>query len=58
MAGGYYLFEAFVLGLGPVGALISMPGNVIQALGGGISGIVAYLLLRRSGALDLLNDFS
>ena len=30
----------------------------IQALGGGISGIVVYLLLRRSGALDLLNDFS
>ena len=57
MAGGYYIYEAFFLGLGPVGALASMPGNAIQALGGGACGILVYLLLRRSRALDTLQRF-
>ena len=52
MAGGYYVFEAFVLGFGPVGALASMPGNGIQALCGAIAGTVVYLLLRRNKTLQ------
>ncbi len=51
MAGGYYIFEAFVLGLGPIPALASMPGNALQAACGGVSGTVAYLLLRRNKTL-------
>lgn len=51
MAVGYYLFEAFVLGLGPIPALASLPGNALQAACGGVSGTVAYLLLRRNKTL-------
>lgn len=47
MAGGYYLFEAYALGLGPA-ALLSMPGNAIQAVCGIVSGTSVYLILQRN----------
>lgn len=50
MVAGYCAFDAFALGLG-AGALLGMPGNLIQALGGGISATVAYSLLHRNRAL-------
>lgn len=59
MAAGYCAFDAFALGLG-AGALLGLPGNLIQALGGGVSAVVAYSLLRRNKALgtrlEHLND--
>ena len=47
MVFGYCGFEWVVLGLGPA-AIAGMPGNLIQALGGGSAAIAVYLLMQRN----------
>lgn len=45
MVGGYFAYEAFVLGYG-MGALASVFGNCLQALSGIIGGTALFLALR------------
>ena len=44
---GYCGFEWFILGLG-LAAVAGMPGNIIQALCGGVAAIAIYLLMQRN----------
>jgi uncharacterized membrane protein len=46
MIGGYYVAEAFIMGLGTAAAAAEVPGNIIQVVGGLIVAIPASLLLR------------
>ena len=50
MAGGYYIYEAYFLGLGSA-ALLSMPGNALQAAFGICSATAVFSLLRRNSLL-------
>ncbi len=53
MAGGYFLYESLVLGVGPA-ALASVPANLVQGAVGVAAGVAAALLLDRGGVLDRL----
>lgn len=50
---GYYLFSAFVLGMGPVAALVDIPFNVVQTAFGIIG---AALLQPVMGKIPLLRE--
>lgn len=50
MVFGYCGFEWFILGLGPAAAA-GIPGNVIQAVGGCVSAVAVYLLMRSNKTL-------
>lgn len=42
MVGGYYVFEAFVMGYGAEGSLVNIPYNGIQGVLGVIGGVLIY----------------
>ncbi len=47
MIGGYYLGEAFLMGVGPIAALEEAPGNLFQVAAGGIIGMpIAWVIHR------------
>ncbi len=46
MVGGYYLCESTFLGYGFIGALGSIPGNTIQAVGGLVIACAIYLPIK------------
>ena len=48
------LFAALLLGKG-IGAAASIPGNLVQGAMGLVIGLVLFVLLKRSKALDKLN---
>ena len=47
MVGGYYVCEAFILGYGAIGAAASIPGNLIQALGGLAVSLLIYAPVKK-----------
>ncbi len=52
MVGGYFLFESLFLGYG-MGALASVPGNVLQGICGTVIGTAAYAVLKKGRALPI-----
>ena len=57
MVGGYYIVEAVFMGYGFGGALASVPGNVVQAVFGIISGvIITEVLLNVKATQRFLNQ--
>jgi len=48
MVSGYFITEAYVMGLGPVSAAVEIPGNVFQVVFGGIISIPLSRVLRKS----------
>lgn len=46
MVAGYYVVEAFLLGLGPQAAAAEVPGNVFQVASGVVAGLVGSWALR------------
>jgi len=44
---GYFVAEAYVMGLGPVSAVVEVPGNVFQVVFGGVVGIPLSRALRK-----------
>jgi len=44
---GYFVAEAYVMGLGPVSAVVEVPGNVFQVVFGGVVGIPLSRTLRK-----------
>lgn len=48
MVAGYYLAEAYLLGVGPAAAAAEVPGNILQVAGGLIVAVPAGILLRRA----------
>jgi len=44
---GYFIAEAYVMGLGPFPAAVEVPGNIFQAVLGGIVGIPLSRVLRK-----------
>lgn len=47
MVAGYFVFEAFVLGYGPAGALGSVLPNVFQGIAGIVGGTLLCLIFKR-----------
>lgn len=47
MVGGYFLYEATVLGYG-LGAVASVPGNALQAICGVVIGTLVYTVLKKA----------
>ena len=47
MVGGYYIYESFLYGY--KGALLGVPANIIQGLGGGILAVPVLLALDKNG---------
>jgi hypothetical protein len=47
MIGGYYLGEAFIMGVGPYAALAEVPGNLFQVVAGGVIGIPISWVIHR-----------
>ena len=54
MVAGYFGYAALLLGKG-IGAAASIPGNLVQGAMGLVIGLVLFVLLKRSKALDKLN---
>lgn len=54
MVVGYFGYAALLLGKG-IGAAASIPGNLVQGAMGLVIGLVLFVLLKRSKALDKLN---
>ena len=54
MVVGYFGHAALLLGKG-IGAAASIPGNLVQGAMGLVIGLVLFVLLKRSKALDKLN---
>lgn len=52
MVGGYFLYESLFLGYG-MGALASVPGNVLQGICGTVIGTAAYAALKKGRALPI-----
>ena len=50
MVGGYFFYESVILGFG-LGAVASIPFNMVQGLMGGIGAVCVGALMRRSGAM-------
>ena len=53
MAGGYFLYESLVLGVGAA-ALASVPANLVQGAVSVAAGVATAVLLDRGGVLDRL----
>ena len=53
MAGGYFLYESLILGVGTA-AVASVPANLVQGAVGGVAGVAVLLMLERSRALERL----
>ncbi|MCW4038968.1 MAG: ECF transporter S component [Candidatus Bathyarchaeota archaeon] len=47
MIAGYYLGEAFIMGVGPYAALVEVPGNFFQVLAGGVIGVPISWVIQR-----------
>lgn len=45
---GYFIAEAYVMGLGPFSAIVEVPGNIFQMVLGGIVSIPLSRVLRKS----------
>lgn len=58
MIGGYYLYEAALLGYGFAGALGSIPGNGLQGIFGAVSGVVLIQVIAKTGVLKNFNAFA
>ena len=54
MVAGYFGYACLLLGKG-IGAAASIPGNLVQGAMGLVIGLVLFMLLKRSKALDKLN---
>ena len=54
MVAGYFGYACLLLGKG-IGAAASIPGNLVQGAMGLVIGLVLFVLLKRSKALDKLN---
>ena len=54
MVVGYFGYAGLLLGKG-IGAAASIPGNLVQGAMGLVIGLVLFVLLKRSKALDKLN---
>ena len=54
MVVGYFGYAALLLGKG-IGAAASIPGNLVQGAMGLVIGLVLFVVLKRSKALDKLN---
>ena len=54
MVAGYFGYACLLLGKG-LGAAASIPGNLVQGAMGLVIGLVLFVLLKRSKALDKLN---
>jgi len=44
---GYFVAEAYVMGLGPLSAAVEIPGNIFQVVLGGVVGIPLSRVLRK-----------
>ena len=44
---GYFIAEAYIMGLGPASAAVEVPGNIFQVVFGGVIGIPLSRALRR-----------
>ena len=53
MVAGYFGYACLLLGKG-IGAAASIPGNLVQGAMGLVIGLVLFVLLKRSKALDML----
>lgn len=47
MVGGYYVFEAFIMGYGAEGSLVNIPYNAVQGLLGIIGGVLIYTAVNK-----------
>ena len=54
LVAGYFGYACLLLGKG-IGAAASIPGNLVQGAMGLVIGLVLFVLLKRSKALDKLN---
>lgn len=57
MVGGYYLFEATLLGYGFAGAFAGVFGNVVQGLFGVVLGVVLIVVLSKTKVLTRIGAF-
>lgn len=48
MVSGYFIAEAYVMGLGPVSAAVEIPGNMFQVVFGGVISVPLSRVLRKS----------
>ena len=48
MVSGYFLMEAYVMGIGPVSAFVEVPGNIFQVVFGGVIGLPLSRFLRKN----------
>ncbi len=58
MIGGYYLYEAALVGYGFVGALKGIPGNCLQGAFGAVFGVVLFKLITKTGILKKMNPYT
>lgn len=58
MIGGYYLYEATLLGYGFLGALEGVPGNCLQGGFGLTFGVVLVQIIAKTGVLKKIRAYS
>lgn len=58
MIGGYYLYEATLLGYGFAGALEGIPGNSLQGIFGAVFGVVLIRVIAKTGVLKKFNAYA
>ena len=58
MVGGYYLYEATLLGYGFAGALEGIPGNCLQGAFGLVFGVVLVQVIAKTGVLKKLKGYA
>lgn len=58
MIGGYYLYEATLLGYGFAGALEGFPGNCLQGVFGLVFGVILFKVIAKTGVLKKINGYA
>jgi len=58
MIGGYYLYEATLLGYGFAGALGGIPGNSLQGAFGLVFGVILFQVIAKTGVLKKMNAYA
>lgn len=58
MIGGYYAYEAFILGYGAAGALAEIPWNIIQAVAGVVIAFPLLAIVERVPVMRDLREWS
>ncbi|MBD5383770.1 MAG: ECF transporter S component [Ruminococcaceae bacterium] len=58
MIGGYYLYEATLLGYGFAGALEGIPGNGLQGAFGLVFGVALVQVIAKTGVLKKLHTYA